>query len=105
MHMTVVILLYNYISIIKILLHLKEQTLSYQRVFFCIFGHIFVNITLDNFGLVSNTSKANSIPISIGHPIICSNNTKWNGKISSELLPEDCFSFELTSGWKDHNQK
>ena len=54
---------------------------------------------------ISNASKPNSHPIGIGNSIICSNNTKWNGKISSELLQEDCFSFELTSGWKDYNQK
>lgn len=51
---------------------------------------------------IRNASAPHLLSIGNGGGVIVSNNEKWNGRTSDELLPEDCFSFELTSGWKDY---
>lgn len=52
---------------------------------------------------INNARKYHPLPIlTEGSGIISSNNNKWNGKTCSELLQDDCFEFELTSGWRDY---
>ena len=79
---------------------MSEDAVSLDEVLATIMG-----INKEYIPTIRNASVLHPLSIGKGSGIIVSNNKKWDSKLSAELLPEDCFSFELTSGWKDYIQK